>query len=162
VMFCISQVLRDANGFISDASKTQPSAEDSLSAAAESRAGGSPNKGRVAEYSLQGDLVQVFEDAGRLNAPWGVAIAPADFGPLSNSLLVGNFGGAGKVAAFNQTTGRFMDFMRDEAGAPIALDGLWGLVFGNGVSLGDTNALYFAAGSEGEAAGVFGSLRYAG
>jgi hypothetical protein len=162
VMFCVSQVRRDANGFISDASKTQPSEEDSLDPGAEDRAGGRPNKGRVVEYALNGDLVRVFEDAGRLNAPWGVAIAPANFGPLSNALLVGNFGGAGKVAAFNQSTGRFMDFMRDEAGAALGLDGLWGLIFGNGASLGDTNALYFAAGPEGEAAGVFGSLRHVG
>jgi hypothetical protein len=162
VMFCISQVRRDANGFINDASKTMPGEEDALDAAAESRAGAAPNRGRVAEYNLNGDLVRLYEDAGRLNAPWGVAIASADFGPLSNALLVDNFGGAGKVAAFDQMTGRFMDFMRDEAGGPLALDGLRGSTFGNGASLGDTNALHFAAGTEGEAAGVFGSLRYAG
>ena len=162
VLFCISRVQRDTNGFISNASLTQPSEEDALDAAAESRAGGVPQRGRVVEYSLNGDLVQVFDDAGRLNAPWGVALAPADFGPLSGALLVGNFGGAGKIAAFNSASGRFMDFMRDEAGAPIGLSGLWGLMFGNGVSLGDSNALYFAAGPEGEAAGLFGSLRHAG
>ena len=55
-----------------------------------------------------------------------------------------------------------MDYLRDEAGSAVGLDGTWGLVFGNGVSLGDSNALYFAAGPEGETAGVFGSLRYAG
>jgi hypothetical protein len=162
VMYCISQVLRDANGFIVDANKTLPSEEDSLDAAGEERAGNSPNRGKVVEYTFGGDQVMVYDDAGRLNAPWGVAVAPADFGLMSNTLLVSNFGGAGKIAAFNQTTGRFIDYLRDEAGQVIGLDGTWALMFGNGVSLGDTNALYFAAGTEGEAAGLFGSLRYAG
>ena len=162
VMYCISQVLRDVNGFIVDALKTQPSEEDSLDAAAEAKAGGFPNRGKVVEYTLGGDQVRVYDDAGRLNAPWGVAMAPADFGLLSNALLVGNFGGAGKVAAFNPVTGRFIDYLRNEAGQVIGLDGTWALMFGNGVSLGDTDALYFAAGPEGETAGLFGSLRYAG
>lgn len=162
VMYCISQVLRDANGFIVDASKTLPSEEDSLDRAAEDKAGGFPNRGKLAEYTLGGELVRVWGDLGRLNAPWGVAVAPADFGLLSDTLLVGNFGGAGKIAAFNPTTGRFIDYLRDEAGQVIGLDGIWGLTFGNGASLGDTNALYFAAGPDGEAAGLFGSLRYAG
>ena len=52
--------------------------------------------------------------------------------------------------------------MRDASGNVIGLDGTWGLIFGNGASLGDTNALYFAAGTDGEAAGLFGSLRYVG
>ncbi len=162
VMYCVSQVLRDANGFISDASKTMPSEEDSLDAAAEAKAGGFPNRGKVVEYGLSGNLMRVFDDSGRLNAPWGVALAPADFGLLSKALLVGNFGGAGKVAAFNADTGRFIDFMRNEAGQVLGLDGTWALQFGNGASLGDSNALYFAAGTEGEAGGLFGSLRYAG
>jgi hypothetical protein len=162
VMYCISQVLRDANGFIVDANKTLPSEEDSLDAGGEEKAGNFPNRGKVVEYSLSGDRVMVYDDAARLNAPWGVAVAPANFGLLSNALLVSNFGGAGKIAAFNQTTGRFIDYLRNETGQVIGLDGTWALMFGNGVSLGDTNALYFAAGTEGEAAGLFGSLRYAG
>lgn len=162
VTYCISQVLRDANGFIVDASKTLPSSEDSLDKAGEDKAGGFPNRGKLVEYTLTGALVKVYGDLGRLNAPWGVAIAPVDFGLLSNALLVGNFGGAGKIAAFNQTTGLFTDYLRDASGAVLGLDGTWGLMFGNGVSLGDSNALYFAAGTEGETAGLFGSLRYAG
>lgn len=154
--------LRDANGFIVDANKTLPSEEDSLDAAEEKKAGNVPNRGKVVEYTFGGDQVMVYDDAGRLNAPWGVAVAPADFGLMSNTLLVSNFGGAGKIAAFNQTTGRFIDCLGDEADRVIGLDGTWALMFGNGVSLGDTNALYCAAGTEGEAAGLFGSLRYAG
>ena len=162
VMYCVSQVLRNDAGFIADARQFFASEEDSLDAAAEEKAGGFPNRGKVVEYTMAGELVRVFDDLGRLNAPWGVAIAPANFGLHSNRLLVGNFGGAGKIAAFNQDTGRFIDFLRNPEGAVIALDGLWALMFGNGASLGDTNALYFAAGTEGEAAGLFGSLRYSG
>ena len=162
VMYCISQILRNDAGFMVDARQFFASSEDSLDPAAEDKTGGFPNRGKLVEYTLSGDLVRIYEDLGRLNAPWGIAIAPANFGLLSNMLLVGNFGGAGKVAAFNQTTGRFIDFMRDDGGEAVALDGLWGLMFGNGASLGDANALYFAAGTEGEAAGLFGSLRYAG
>ena len=55
-----------------------------------------------------------------------------------------------------------MDFRRDPSGSVIGLDGTWALMFGNGASLGDTNALYFASGTEGETAGLFGSLRYIG
>ena len=162
VMYCISQILRNDAGFIADARQFFASEEDSLDPEAEDKTGGFPNRGKLVEYTLNGDLVRIYDDLGRLNAPWGVAVAPPNFGLLSNMLLVGNFGGAGKIAAFNQATGRFIDFARDDSGEVIALDGLWGLMFGNGASLGDTNALYFAAGTEGEAAGLFGSLRYAG
>lgn len=162
VMYCLSQVLRNDAGFIADAGQFFASEEDSLDAAGEDKAGGFPNRGKVVEYSMAGALVRVFDDLGRLNAPWGVAIAPANFGLHSNRLLVGNFGGAGKIAVFNQDTGRFVDFLRKPDGDVVALDGLWALMFGNGASLGDSNALYFAAGPEGEAAGLFGSLRYDG
>ncbi len=160
VMYCISQILRNDEGFIVSAGQFFASEEDSLDATGEDKAGGFPNRGKLVEYNLQGELVRIYEDLGRLNAPWGVALAPANFGLLSNMLLVSNFGGTGKIAAFNQTTGRFIDYMRDPGGNAIGLDGTWGLMFGNGVSLGDTNALYFAAGTEGETAGLFGSLRY--
>ncbi len=162
VMYCISQILRNDQGFIVDVGQFFASEEDSLDTAGEDKSGGYPNRGKLVEYNLQGELVRIYEDLGRLNAPWGVAIAPANFGLLSNMLLVGNFGGAGKIAAFNQATGRFIDYMRDPSGSVIGLDGTWALMFGNGASLGDTNALYFAAGTEGEAAGLFGSLRYVG
>lgn len=162
VMYCVSQVLRNDAGFIVDAGQFFSSEEDSLDVAGEDKAGGFPNRGKLAEYTMAGELVRVFADLGRLNAPWGVAIAPANFGLHSNRLLVGNFGGAGKIAVVNQDTGRFIDYLRNGDAEVIGIDGLWGLMFGNGVSLGDTNALYFAAGPDGEAAGLFGSLRYSG
>ncbi|MGC4071013.1 MAG: TIGR03118 family protein [Nibricoccus sp.] len=120
-----------------------------------------PGAGRVVAYDLNGKIVQEFADAGRLNSPWGVAIAPKNFGAFSGTLLVGNFGD-GTIAAFDLTTGAFRDYLRNAAGEPIVLDGLWGLAFGNGVSLGDVDSLYFAAGPNSEQDGIFGRLRYAG
>jgi uncharacterized protein (TIGR03118 family) len=114
-------------------------------------------KGRVAEFSTNGSLQSTWGDGTGLNAPWGVAIAPADFGALSGHLLVGNFGD-GTIAAFDPSTRAFVDHVRDADGKAVSIEGLWGLQFGNGASLGESNRLYFAAGPEDEAAGLFGSL----
>jgi uncharacterized protein (TIGR03118 family) len=133
--------------------------EDALDAQAEAQSGNKPNKGKLVEFDLQGQVVKIYEDAQRLNAPWGLAIAPYNFGALSGKLLVGNFGGAGRICAFDLATGQYVDDLRDAADQPVAIPGLWGLQFGNGESLGDANALYFAAGPEDEVDGLFGSLR---
>lgn len=116
--------------------------------------------GRVVAYDLDGHIVKEFADTGRLNSPWGLAIAPKEFGPFGGTLLVGNFGD-GTIAAFDPGTGAFRDYLRDASGQPISIDGLWGLAFGNGVSLGDADSLYFAAGPNTEQDGIFGRLRYA-
>lgn len=129
--------------------------EDAVEASRESNR---PNRGKVVMYDLDGRLLQTFDDR-RLNAPWGLAIAPDGFGALAGKLLVGNFGGRGRIAAFDIGTGRFFDWLRDEQGAPVGIAGLWGLQFGNGASLGDSNALYFAAGPSDETQGLFGALR---
>lgn len=113
------------------------------------------------EFDMAGNRVKIFDDAMRLNAPWGLAIAPADYGLLSGKLLVGNFGGAGRICAFDLATGAYVDDLKGLDGKSVAIAGLWGLQFGNGVALGDSNALYFAAGPEDEADGLFGSLRAA-
>lgn len=134
--------------------------EDSLDADLERSGGYQPDRGRLVEYKLNGELVRIYKDDKRLNSPWGVAIAPASFGAFGNSVLVGNFGGAGLIAGFSSSTGEFLGYLRDTTGGFVAQPGLWGLQFGNGVSLGDVDALYFAAGPEGETAGLFGSLRY--
>jgi len=120
-----------------------------------------PGAGRVTAYDLDGHLVQEFSDAGKLNSPWGLAIAPKDFGPFGGDLLVGDFGD-GTIAVFDRATGKFRDYLRDASGHPLSLDGLWGLAFGNGVSLGDADSLYFAAGPNTEQDGIFGRIRYAG
>ncbi len=119
-----------------------------------------PGSGRVAEFTEDGKLVKIWKDGGKLSAPWGFAFAPADFGALSNTLLVTNFGD-GTIAGYNPETTEFVDVMRGEDGKPIVIDQIWGIIFGNGHSLGDSNALYFAAGPEDEVDGLFGSLRVA-
>lgn len=130
--------------------------EDALDAANE---GQNPDRGKVLMYSLGGALLMAFDDR-KLNAPWGLAIAPGNFGALSNHLLVGNFGGSGRIAAYDLKTGRFVAWMQDVSARPIAIEGLWGLQFGNSASLGDDNALYFAAGPKDETQGLFGALRH--
>ena len=117
-----------------------------------------PGQGRLAEFTEAGKLVAVWPDAGRLSAPWGLTYAPKNFGALSGKLLVGNFG-SGSIAAFDPETRRYVDDVRDAQGNPVKIEKLWGLLFGNGESLGDADALYFAAGPEDETDGVFGSLR---
>jgi uncharacterized protein (TIGR03118 family) len=162
IAYCISQPLKDDQGNIIDAAQFFAGQEDALDKDQEAAANAKPNKGKLAEFDLSGKLVRVFEDDARLNAPWGIAIAPSDFGKLSGAVLVSNFGGTGKIAAFESTSGQFIDYLRDEKDAVVGIPGLWALLFGNGESLGDSNALYFAAGPEDEKDGLFGALRYAG
>ncbi len=113
--------------------------------------------GRVAEFAFDGSLKRVWGDGTGLNAPWGMAIAPADFGAFSNHLLVGDFGD-GRIAAFEPDSRQFAGYLLDAAGQPVAIEGLWGLQFGNAASLGESSRLYFAAGPEDEIAGLFGHL----
>ena len=142
-----------------DASKFDKAEEDSLDKDQDKAAKGKPAKGKVAEFDANGKLIRVLDDDGRLNAPWAVTLAPADFGPLSGKLLVGNFGGLGHVLAYDDVTGKFVDYLRDEKSGPVEIPGLWALMFGNGESLGDANSLYFTAGPEDEKEGLFGKLR---
>ncbi|PZS29552.1 MAG: TIGR03118 family protein [Pseudonocardiales bacterium] len=135
--------------------------EDSLNKEQEKTTAGYPDKGKLAEFTNAGALVRVFEDDGRLNAPWGVTVAPEGFGPMGGKVLVSNFGGAGRIAAFDDATGRFIDYMRDEQGVPIGIDGIWNILFGNGESLGDADALYFTAGPAEEKEAIFGKLQVA-
>jgi uncharacterized protein (TIGR03118 family) len=97
-------------------------------------------------------------DGGPLDAPWGLALAPAGFGPFGGALLVGNEDD-GHINAFDPMTGDFLGTLTDAAHNPIANTGLWGLIFGNGGNGGDPNVLYFAAGIEDETEGLFGAIR---
>jgi uncharacterized protein (TIGR03118 family) len=134
--------------------------EDAIAAADETT---QPDRGRVAMFDLEGNLVRAFDDDGRLNAPWGLAVAPSEgFGPFSGALLVGNFGGKGRIAAYDMERNSFLGFLAMPGGATLEIEGLWGLQFGNGASLGDSTALYFAAGPGDESQGLFGALRFAG
>src|SRR5262249_35609207 len=115
-------------------------------------------KGFVDVFNTNGRLIRRVASGGTLNAPWGVAIAPSNFGSASGDLLVGNFGD-GRISTFDPShrfaaNGQLMAGRR----TPVQIPGLWGLQFGNGVTSGDTNALYFAAGPGGGMHGLFGSL----
>ncbi len=113
--------------------------------------------GHVVIYDRDGHIIQELADKDYLNSPWGVVIAPAGFGDFGGDILLANFGD-GSIAAFHAGTGAFHDYLRDEAGQPLNLDGIWGLVFGNGVALGDAMSLYYTAGPNNEQDGVFGKV----
>ena len=125
-----------------------------------------PGAGRIAEFDLDGKLVATWDGRGTLNAPWGMAAAPANFGALSGTLLVGNFGdydeggSQGAITAFDRPSRSAVNVVRNPDGSPLLVPGIWGMVFGNGDTLGDTDALYFASGPNGEVDGTFGSIRY--
>jgi uncharacterized protein (TIGR03118 family) len=114
--------------------------------------------GAVSIFNLNGVLVQHIATGGPLNAPWGVAIAPATFGAFASDLLVGNFGD-GTINAFNPTTGAALGALTDQNGNTISISGLWALLLGNGGSGGDPNALYFTAGTDNQLHGLLGSLQ---
>ena len=113
--------------------------------------------GYVDVFDGNGNLLQRIEHGPWMNAPWGLAMAPADFGKSSNTLLVGMFG-SGQIATFDPVTGDFEGLLRDRHGKPIQIDGLWALQFGNGGSAGPTNTLFFTAGIDDEAHGLFGTV----
>jgi uncharacterized protein (TIGR03118 family) len=94
---------------------------------------------------------------GNLNSPWGLAIAPSSFGDLAGSLLVGNFGD-GFILAYDATTGVFRGLLGDTAGAPLQIDGLWALVQGPTGTTDLSQTLFFTAGPDDEAHGLFGKL----
>ena len=107
-----------------------------------------PGLGYVDIFAPNGVLMQQLVARGVLNAPWGLAIAPAAFGDYANDLLVGNFGD-GTINVFNPTTGAFIATLHDPIGAPITIPNLWALQPGNGGSGGETGAVYFTAGIPG-------------
>jgi uncharacterized protein (TIGR03118 family) len=122
-----------------------------------------PGQAFVSEFTLDGKLVARVLNSGKknapLNAPWGLAVAPADFGVFGGDLLVGNFGN-GRISAYTQRGGRWVykGQLRLANGNPIAIDGLWAIAFGNGNASGPTNTLYFLAGPSDEGHGLFGSI----
>lgn len=119
-----------------------------------------PGLGIVDVFSKKGKFEQRLVSFGPLNAPWGLALAPHDFGKFKDALLVGNFGD-GLINAFNPRSGKFLGTLSDTRGHPLVIPGLWGLQFGNGVTAGDSNALFFTAGPDDEEHGLLGMLRTA-
>jgi len=119
--------------------------------------------GFVNAFDTDGHLLRRVASRGRLNSPWGLALAPADFGQFGGNLLVGNFGD-GHINAFDlerfEGSGELQERGQLHAadGSPIAIDGLWALAFGNGAGAGPTNALFFTAGPFDEEHGLFGKL----
>jgi len=116
-----------------------------------------PGFGIVNVFDANGNLIRRFASRGALNAPWGVALAPADFGRFSNSLLIGNFGD-GRINAYDINTREFKGQLLTGKGAPVEIEGLWGIMFGNGVANQRTNSLYFAAGPGDEEHGLYGRI----
>jgi uncharacterized protein (TIGR03118 family) len=113
--------------------------------------------GYVDVYSTGGKLLTRFEHGPWLNSPWGVVWTPRDFGEFSNDILVGNFG-SGQIAAYNGFTGQFIGMVKDVNNHVLTINGLWGLAFGNSAAAGPYNSLFFTAGINDEADGLFGTL----
>ncbi len=115
-------------------------------------------KGYVSIFETNGTFERRLVSQGDLDAPWGIAKAPASFGRLGGTILVGNFGD-GRIHAYNSDTGALVDAVLDANKSPIAIEGLWSIEFGNGVMAGATNELFFTAGVEDETHGLFGDIR---
>ena len=115
------------------------------------------NHGIVDLFSTNGVLLRRMARGNELNSPWGITFAPADFGQFSNDLLVGMLG-SGRVAAFQPKTGKFLGYINDSTNLPIANPGLWAITFGNDGSAGSSDTLFFTAGLNNEADGLFGKI----
>jgi len=113
--------------------------------------------GFVDVFDLNGNFVRRLVSNGDLNSPWGLEIAPSNFGGLAGSLLVGNFGD-GTIGAYDATTGAFLGVLRDKHFNPLHFGDLWALTLGDGAGAGNPDTLYFTAGLQDEAHGLFGSI----
>jgi len=113
--------------------------------------------GFVEIFSPSGKHLGHLEHGSWLNSPWGVVWTPRDFGVFSNTILVGNFG-SGWIAAFNGFSYKFIGFVKNPDDSLLTIDGLWSLTFGNGASAGPSTTLFFSAGPDHEAHGLFGTL----
>jgi uncharacterized protein (TIGR03118 family) len=122
-----------------------------------------PGQAYVDEFTPDGQLVGRVVNSGKknapLNAPWGLALAPAGFGAFGGDLLVGNFGN-GRISAYAQRGSDWVykGQLRRGDGTPIAIDGLWAIAFGNGAAAGPTSTLYFLSGPSGGQHGLYGSI----
>src|SRR2546426_3720085 len=117
--------------------------------------------GFVAAYDTAGNLLVRVAQHGQLNAPWGLALAPSDFGSFSGDLLVGNFGD-GQINAYEELANGHFEHrgeLRTADGKSLTIDGLWALQFGRGApNNGPNNTLFFTAGPNEESDGLFGSI----
>lgn len=117
--------------------------------------------GFVDVFDYNGNLQQRLVTKGDLNSPWGLAVAPSNFGPFGGDLLVGNFGD-GMIHAYNADTGALIGTLDDGSGNPLSIQGLWGLTFGNGAHSQGVDTLFFTAGIPGPGAvedhGLYGAI----
>src|SRR5271157_580802 len=113
--------------------------------------------GLVDIFDMNGKFVSRFATGGMLNAPWGVALSPANFGQFSNAMLIGNFGD-GTINAFD-ANGNFLGQVSDTSGHALVNPGLWSLVFGQTSS--DAHTLYITAGGADQTHGLFATLKAA-
>jgi len=116
--------------------------------------------GYVDVFDFSGNLISQFASAGTLNAPWGIAIAPAGFGSLQGDVLIGNFGD-GMINIFSPNGTSLANFegpLVSSSGQPLAFPGLWSLVFGNGDSDKPVTTLFYTAGFADQTDGVFGGI----
>jgi uncharacterized protein (TIGR03118 family) len=114
--------------------------------------------GAVIVFDAAGNRLRRLQNGNWFNAPWGIAMAPGEFGEFSHSLLVGMFG-SGQIAAFNPINGKFLGLMKRPDESILSIDGLWALAFGAGnANSGPYNTLFFTAGPHDENDGLFGTL----
>jgi len=119
--------------------------------------------GFIDSFTPAGVLISHFALSGPLHSPWGVAFAPADFGPMSNALLVTNNTPHGRINAFDPKSGAFLGPLRDATGKAIEIDDVWAIQFGQGGaagSNGNPNQLFFTAGNNNYGDGTFGVITF--
>lgn len=118
--------------------------------------------GFVDEFDTDGNLLKHVAVNGPLHSPWGLAMAPpSGFGPFSGALLVANNIPKGRIDAFDPNTGAFLGVLRDDHGQAIEIDQLWAIKFGNTGNNGSPNQLFFTAGPNNYANGLFGMITFA-
>lgn len=113
--------------------------------------------GIINVFGTNGAFVGRLVTGGVLDTPWGMTIAPANFGAFSNAMLVAN-SGDGRIYAFSPHNGALLGSINKADGTPIVIDGLWGIAFGNGVQGQASNALFFTAGPDSGAHGRYGKI----
>lgn len=113
----------------------------------------------VFQIEDDGSLVERFQATGPLHSPWGLALAPSNFGEFSDAVLIANNIKNGEINAFDASNGRFLGSLRDGPGGPIKINQLWGIEFGKGGGPnGTTSQLFFTAGPDDYANGLFGVI----
>ena len=117
-----------------------------------------PGLGYVTIFNTKGEVLAHLKHGPYFNAPWGIAMAGADFGTFSHRILIGNFGD-GQIHAFDAITGELAGALLDPSNNPITVDGLWALQFGGGnTNSGAANELFFTAGPNDEGDGLLGKI----